>query len=387
MLKYFGIAFFLPLAISAQNALFNQGSIQIHQDGQIGFHADLINNEVFENDFGLVGFYGNQPLTVQGTVSPTFLDVEFFLPGGLFLQNTLNVKNNANFVQGDIESDLNDDSIYLNFVQDAFFTGETDAAKVTGYAAAANRTNFSFPVGDSEQLRPLIMDATNVADLAICGYFFENPSMPLSILAAFDIEQKVRNIGTVSDREFWILRSDAEMQVTLSWNERSNLATIPNARDESIIVVGWSKSANQWTIIGNSVRTGTLQRGFVTSLPFVPNDYEAITIGTIPLPTDTFAVENPTLGNYFLSPNEDGTNDFLVIDGMEESPNNSLMIFNKFGQKVFEQINYTNEFIGMSNTGSFVLKPEIGLPEGIYYYLVTLDDLQLNYQGFIFLDR
>jgi gliding motility-associated-like protein len=119
----------------------------------------------------------------------------------------------------------------------------------------------------------------------------------------------------------------------------------------------------------------------------VPNEYEAITFGTIPLPTDTFAVDHPTLGNYFLSPNADGVNDVLVIDGMEESPNNSLLIFNRFGQKVYEKINYVDEFYGMSNTGSLIMSQDIGLPEGVYYYLVTLDDLQLEYTGFLFLDR
>ena len=98
-------------------------------------------------------------------------------------------------------------------------------------------------------------------------------------------------------------------------------------------------------------------------------------------------MENPTLGNYFLSPNGDGINDFLVIDGMEESPNNSLRIFNRFGQKVFEKFNYINEFNGVSNTGSFVVSQDAGLPEGVYFYLVSLDDLELQYTGFLFLDR
>jgi gliding motility-associated-like protein len=93
------------------------------------------------------------------------------------------------------------------------------------------------------------------------------------------------------------------------------------------------------------------------------------------------------LGNYFLSPNGDGTNDFLVIDGMEESPNNSLQIFNRLGQKVYEKINYVDEFYGLSNTGSLIMSQDIGLPEGVYYYLVSLNDLRLQYTGYLFLDR
>jgi len=53
---------------------------------------------------------------------------------------------------------------------------------------------------------------------------------------------------------------------------------------------------------------------------------------------------------------------------------------------VFEQINYTNEFRGVANTGTLIPNQAAGLPEGVYYYLVTLDDLELEYTGFLFLD-
>ncbi len=382
----FFVLFIAGLA-QAQTALYNNGNLRIHAGGNLGFHTDLINDVPFDNNLGLAGFYSNTPIQVRGGVSPTFTDVEFFVPSNLFLSNTLNVLNNANFIDGNVLTPQNDQTIYLNFGDVGFFTGENDDSKVTGFAAIENRDFFSFPVGDQTQLRPLMLDSEGITPLAICAYFFEDPSNPSSILDSFDVNEKIRDIGTVSDREFWIVQSDVTSTVTISWNPRSNLALIPNATAEDIIVVGWSKQSNQWVIIGSSARSGDISQGFVVSEPFIPSDYAAITFGTLPLPTDTFAVNNPTLGNYFLSPNGDGTNDFLVIDGMEESPNNSLQIYNRFGQKVYERINYVNEFVGESNTGNLILSQDIGLPEGIYYYLVTLDDLQLEYQGFLFLDR
>lgn len=374
-------------SVLGQNALYNSGSIRIHPNGNLGFHADLINEVPFENNQGLAGFYGDTPLQVRGSIAPTFNDLEFLVSNNIFLQNSVNVLNNTNFIDGDVSSPLNNQTIFLNFQNEGFFTGENDASKVTGFAAMANRDFFSFPVGDAEQLRPLMLDSQGTTNLAICAYFFENPSNPASITETFDVEQKVRSIGTVSDREFWIVQSDVQATVTISWNPRSNLAAIPNLEPEGIIVVGWSKQANQWIVIGSTAQSGDLNQGFVTSEPFIPNDFSAITFGTIPLPTDTFAVNNPTLGNYFLSPNGDNINDVFVIEELSESPNNSMRIFNRFGQKVFEQINYVDEFRGVSNTGSFIVSKEIGLPEGFYYYLVTLDDLELEYQGFLYLDR
>jgi gliding motility-associated-like protein len=371
----------------AQEGLYNSGNFTVHHNAQIGIHTDLINDANFDQTTGLVGFYGNRPIIVSGSIPPTLWDTEIMMDSDVFLQTSLMVRNNVNFILGNFLTPTNVPSVNLNFMLDVFFTGESDVSKVTGFAEVNNRSVFSFPVGDDEQLRPLIMNAQGTTPSAVCAYFFENPSAPSSILQSFDTEQKVNNIGDVSEREFWILDSNVPSQVTISWNTRSNLIGIPNATVESIILVGWSKASNQWVVIGNSAFSGDIKSGFLTSETFLPNEYAAITFGTVPLPTDTFAVENPTLGNYFLSPNGDGTNDFLVIEGMEESPNNSLRIFNRFGQQVFEKTNYTNEFHGVANTGSMVPNSANGLPEGVYFYLVTLDDLGLEYTGFLFLDK
>lgn len=378
---------FLLLAslVMAQTGLYNAGNFQVH--GNMGLHTNFFNDANFDQTQGLVGFYGSSTIQVSGNIPPTLWDTEILVDNNVFLQQPVNVRNNVNFAYGNFLTPKNNQAVYLNFMDQGFFTEASNQSKVTGFAAVNNRDFFSFPVGDQVLLRPLILDSESVSPLSICAYFFENPSNPSAIPENFDVEQKVRNIGTVSDREFWIVQSDAPAKVTIGWNTRSALVAIPNATLESVIVVGWNKAANQWTVIGNTAVSGDINQGFVTSETFVPSEYAAITFGTIPLPTDTFAVENPTLGNYFLSPNGDGINDILVIDGLEESPNNHLTIYNRYGQKVFEKINYTNEFRGVANTGSFVPNQNQGLAEGVYFYLVTLEDLGLEYTGFLFLDR
>lgn len=369
----------------AQEGLYNSGNFQVH--GNMGVHTHFINEGVFDQTQGLVGFYGPQTTHISGAIPPTFWDMEVLKDRELYLFIPANVRNNLNFVDGDIATPPSIPTTYLNFMDQGFFTGEGNTSKITGFAAVNNRTVFSFPVGDEDQLRPLTFDTESPAPLAVCAYFFEDPSDATSIGEQFNVNNKVRNIGTVSDKEFWILQSDVPTQVTLSWNTRSALGEIANATAESIIVVGWSKASRQWVDIGSTAFSGDITQGFVTSETFVPSEFSAITFGTVPLPTDTFAVNNPTLGNYFLSPNGDGTNDFLVIDGLEESPNNKVSIFNRYGQKVFEKINYVNEFQGISNTGSFIMNQDIGLPEGVYFYIAILDDLELEYTGFLFLDR
>ncbi|MEW2919916.1 gliding motility-associated C-terminal domain-containing protein [Muricauda sp. ANG21] len=377
--------FALGLSLQAQVGLYHSGNMQVH--GNLGFHTNFINDSAFDQTQGLVGFYGGNVVQVWGNIPPTLWDAELMAPNNMLLRTTVNVRNNLNFIDGNILTTTDDQSVYLNFMDQGFFSGENNLAKVSGFAAINNRDFFFFPVGDPYQLRPLSLDSEGTTPLAVCAYFFENTSNPESISEGFDVDEKVRDIGTVSDREFWIVQSDVPAQVTIGWNSRSGLEFIPNVTLESIIVVGWSKVSSKWIVIGNSSLSGNIREGFVTSKTFVPSEYAAITFGTIPLPTDTFVVNNPTLGNYFLSPNGDGTNDFLVIDGMEESPNNSLIIYNRLGQKVFEKVNYVNEFYGVANAGSLYLNQEMGLPEGVYYYLATLNDLGLEYTGFLFLDR
>lgn len=369
----------------AQSGLYNSGNLQVF--GNLGLHTNFINDGNFDQTRGLVGFYGNSVINVSGNIPATLWDMEIMVTSDMFLHNNLNVTNNLNFIEGNIDSPVTNPVVNLNFMDQGFFNGESNDSKVTGFAAINNRDVFSFPVGDYDQLRPLTLESQGTTPLAICAYFFESPTNPTSISQNFDVNQKVQDIGRVSDLEFWIVQSELPARVTINWNPRSALGLIPNASPESMIVVGWSKASNEWVILGNSAYSGDIDRGFVTSETIIPSEYSAITFGTIPLPTDTFSVNNPTLGNYFMSPNGDGTNDALIFDGLENSPNNKVSIYNRYGQKVFEKINYTNEFRGISNTGTLILNQQAGLPEGVYFYIASLLDLNLEYTGFLFLDR
>ena len=60
-----------------------------------------------------------------------------------------------------------------------------------------------------------------------------------------------------------------------------------------------------------------------------------------------------------ISPNGDGKNDLFFIEGIEDS-NNTVRIFNRWGQVVYEVNNYKNTWGG------------VGLPDGTYFYEVKL---------------
>ena len=368
------------LFAQAQTALYNSGNIRIHQEGQLGFHTNLINNASFDENLGLAGFYGSTLISVTGAFAPIFYDAEIANDLGVQLNTALNVTNNTNFVVGDFITPRNSVGIYYNFLQDAFYVGSADGSKIDGYATITQQQSFTFPVGDSRQLRPLILNSSGPNTFARCAYFFEDPNNP-STFPGFDTDLKPRTIDAISTQEFWRLEGNVPSTITLSWNARSDIATLATEIN-AITIMGWNKQAGRWLSIGNAAIGGDLTNGFVNSETFVPDDFEVITFGSLAEPEDIL-----TLDNYFVSPNGDGINDVLVIEEMELSPNNSIQIFNRYGLKVFEMVNYTDEFGGISNIDNLIINREQGLPEGVYFYVISLDDLGLNYQGFLFLDR
>ena len=77
-----------------------------------------------------------------------------------------------------------------------------------------------------------------------------------------------------------------------------------------------------------------------------------------------------------ITPDGDGLNDFFLIQGIENYPNNNLKIYNRWGVLVFETEGYGingNVFRGYSQGRSTVNKNE-KLPTGTYYFILVRID-------------
>jgi uncharacterized repeat protein (TIGR01451 family)/gliding motility-associated-like protein len=85
------------------------------------------------------------------------------------------------------------------------------------------------------------------------------------------------------------------------------------------------------------------------------------------------------------SPNDDGKNEEFKIKGIENYPNNTLLIFNRWGNKVYEKAGYMNEWKG-ENTNDFSVGSGI-LPEGTYFYVLDLGNGDKKYTGYVYLKR
>ena len=67
-----------------------------------------------------------------------------------------------------------------------------------------------------------------------------------------------------------------------------------------------------------------------------------------------------------MSPNGDGINDLWSIDGIEIYKDNLVQLFDKWGDKVFEQRGYKNKWDGRGRNGSLI-------PDGTYFYIIKLN--------------
>ena len=66
-----------------------------------------------------------------------------------------------------------------------------------------------------------------------------------------------------------------------------------------------------------------------------------------------------------ISPNGDGRNDVLFVDGLQNYPDNTMCVFNRWGNQVLNQKNYQNDWGGTWNGTN--------LPDGTYFYFIRDD--------------
>ncbi|MCX6233726.1 MAG: gliding motility-associated C-terminal domain-containing protein [Bacteroidetes bacterium] len=82
-----------------------------------------------------------------------------------------------------------------------------------------------------------------------------------------------------------------------------------------------------------------------------------------------------------LTPNADGKNDFWKLKGIELFPDNQVIIMDRWGTIIAEFEHYDNATVrweGKNKEGFMV-------PNGTYYYFISLSDHRLFYKGWVFL--
>jgi gliding motility-associated-like protein len=89
-------------------------------------------------------------------------------------------------------------------------------------------------------------------------------------------------------------------------------------------------------------------------------------------------LERPPIIPEGFSPNGDGINDFLIIENIEKYDQNSIIIFNRWGNIVYKKSKYSNSepWDGIANRGIRIGQGPV--PAGIYLYILDLGDDRVN---------
>lgn len=88
-----------------------------------------------------------------------------------------------------------------------------------------------------------------------------------------------------------------------------------------------------------------------------------------------------------ISPNGDGKNDVFYVDCLGEYQGNSLSIFNRHGNLVYQVDDYKNDWNGVSNIGG-TLNANEGLPAGTYFYVLKVKGKEeLEKSGWVYIIR
>ena len=130
---------------------------------------------------------------------------------------------------------------------------------------------------------------------------------------------------------------------------------------------------------------GTIDETFNPDLEYTPNtgfrrvdsltyelcdDFCPTVCDTGKVSIQVYGNPNEFIPNGF-SPNSDGMNDTWVVPGIEQFPNNELIIFNRWGDVVYQAAPYTNDWAGES--GGILSIGSDRLPDGTYFYILKLD--------------
>ena len=147
----------------------------------------------------------------------------------------------------------------------------------------------------------------------------------------------------------------------------------------------------QWVSCDNGYSTifGATQQSFdVLQYPLPSGDYAVIlTNNTCVDTSECVNISIETIIPQLVTPNGDGSNDVFEIQGVYDYPNNILEIYNRWGNLVYRQESYQNNWGGECTEG-LTLGGDI-LPTGTYFFIFDkgLNDGNKPVKGYIFLTK
>ena len=380
----------LPLLGSAQTV--NTGDLSVSSGTEVSTYFDFKNessgNVLNDGDFYFYGHYQNEGLfsyttnsttgyvvfeglmgglqNISGASPSSFYDVLFNKAGGehaFHLTNDIENAGTVNLTNGVVWMDKENGGAFV-FLKGAKHINTSDRSHVNGEVTKIGNETFKYPVGDGGYYRFAGISAPATLASNYSGeYLLENSN------DQYPHSSRSGVIDLIDNKEYWIIEqgvlSDQTVAVTLSWDERTTPAELIGENAQHLHVVRWDTDQQLWVDEGGIVDFGSKT---VTTLTNVEG-FGVFTLARIKPdiinPGDVVIYDGVT-------PNDDGLNDYFIIDNIWLYPQNKVRVFNRWGREVFYTENYDssgNVFRGIAEGKGVINKGE-QLPSGTYYYIV-----------------
>ena len=346
----------------------NLSSGEFYNDGDAFIYSHFNNDGVvdFYKDTGLTRFIGPSIQDIAGANISYLFDVYFNNTSDVVpfqLSGHVNISGESNFYQGILDNDNFGGSILFNTNGNHINT--SDYSHVDGAVGKYGNKEFTFPIGDGGYYRFAGMSApVNSNALFEAKFYFENSN------DLYSHELKAGVIEEIDNQEYWTIEKQSSNTddglITLSWRDVTTpAAMIEAAEQDALTIVRWDAPTNMWVDEGGSI---DLDNQTVTT---AVNSYGVFTFGRVNtnliLPCELVIYNSVTA-------NSDGKNDYFRIDQSNTDCATILnvLVFNRWGVKVFESDNYGTPghvFDGYSS-GRLTVSDSDRLPTGTYYYVL-----------------
>lgn len=364
-----GQLYILPSTlVSTQFDFDNKASGVIFNDGEFQFYKNYNNDGLFTHSTnkttGYTVFQGIQPQMIEGSQPSKHFDVLFNNTSTQYpfsLNSDMIIDGVGNFREGIVRINKNDGGQLL-FGNGASQMNATDKSYAEGMVEKQGNNAFTFPIGKLGYYRLAGISApSDVAHTYLSDYFKEDTDQ------TYPHKDRTGIISAVNNQEYWTINQAAgttgSVMVTLSWHDQTTPAEFRGTQD--LHIVRWDATQNLWVDEGGVVDAAAK----TITTPVQVDGFGIFTLGKI---KEKFLNPGDVVVYNGVSPDGDGINDYLIIDNIEHFPENNVVLYNRWGRKVYETKNYNsknNVFVGVAEGNGIVGSGE-KLPAGTYYYVV-----------------
>lgn len=311
----------------------------------------------------------------NSSTSNTFTTIEINNTKGVKLANSdTRIGTDMIFSSGNLFADTHN----LVLDKDARLTGY-DATKFvvtndTGHLVKENYIGeFEFPIGMAENdYTPAKVNPTKANTIHVN-------------VTNYDTSASIED-GIVGIDRTWNIYGDTNQGATIALQHNSDTNDSSFKSDKSFITqygsspnnTGDKSSKNGWQ--SNNATTATIANGIeISSRAYIA--LSAVSSEDQAFFTKASSDTNKNVDSDIqvfnaISPDGDGKNDKMIIEGLEKYQYNTLEIFNRWGVKVYSTENYGqngNYFIGISE-GRATINQDSKLPTGTYFYVLKYVD-------------